>query len=117
MTARCPVADQARSRVGREDVGDGSAAEDGGADWLDGQRRGEEPLARAQDHRVDGKAVLVDQAGLDQRPGEPYPAVGEQVPFGALPLEPGDGLGQVSGGDRRLAPVGGREAMRCFLPG
>jgi hypothetical protein len=63
--------------VRREDVGDGSAAENGGAHRLESERREEEPLTRAQDGRVDEKAVLVDQAGLDQRPGEPYPAVGE----------------------------------------
>ena len=34
-TASAPVADKARSRVRREDVGDGSAAEDGGAHRLD----------------------------------------------------------------------------------
>jgi hypothetical protein len=66
-----------------EDVGDGSAAEDGGAHRVDGERREEESLARAQDDRVNDKAVLVDQAGPDQRPGEPRPAVGEQVPAGA----------------------------------
>ena len=44
---RFPVADRARSRVRREDVGDGSAAESGGAHGLDGQRCCEEPLARA----------------------------------------------------------------------
>ncbi len=60
--------------------GDGSAAEDGGAHRLDGERCEEDPLARAQDGRVDDKAVLVDQAGLDQRSGEPCPTVGEQVP-------------------------------------
>src|SRR5271168_71057 len=49
---RSPVADQARSRVRREDVGDGSAAEDGGAHRLDGERREEDPLARTQDGRV-----------------------------------------------------------------
>jgi hypothetical protein len=38
--------------VRREDVGDASAAEGGGADRLDGERREEEPLARAQDDRV-----------------------------------------------------------------
>ena len=65
--------------MGGEDVGDGSAAEDGGARRLDGERFEEEPLARAQDDRVDDKAVLVDQAGLDQRAGEPYPALSEQV--------------------------------------
>jgi hypothetical protein len=86
-----------------EDVGDGSAAEDGGAHRLDGERCGEDPLARTQDGRVDEKAVLVDQAGLDQRSGEPRPAVDEQVSVGALVLEPRDGVGQVSGGDRRLA--------------
>ena len=48
-SVRSPVPDQARSRVRREDVGDGSAAEDGGADRLDGER------------------------------GEPRPAVGEQL--------------------------------------
>ena len=68
--------------------------------------------ARTQDGRVDDKAVLVDQAGLDQRSGEPCPAVGEQVSVGALLLEPRDGFGQVSGGDRRLTPVGGRERVR-----
>ena len=94
-----------------EDVGDGSAAEDGGADPLDGERCGEDALARTQHDRVDDKAVLIDQAGLDQRSGEPHPAVGEQVSVGALLLEPRDGLGQVSGDDRRLALVGGRERV------
>src|ERR1035441_664184 len=53
---RSLVADRARSRVRREDVGDGSAAEDGGAHRLDGQRCEEDPLARAQDDRVDHQA-------------------------------------------------------------
>ena len=35
---------------------------------------------------MDDEAVLVDQAGLDQRSGEPYPAVGEQGSVGALLL-------------------------------
>jgi hypothetical protein len=68
----------ARLRVRREDVSDGSAAEGGGAHRLEGERRGEEPLTRTQDDRTDEKTVLVDQAGPDQRPGEPGPAVGEQ---------------------------------------
>lgn len=38
--------------------------------------------------------------------------VGEQVPGGALLLEPRDRLGEVSGRDRRLVPVGGRERVR-----
>ena len=114
-SVRSPVPDQARSRVRREDVGDGSAAEDGGAHRLDGERREEDPLARTQDGRVDEKAVLVDQAGLNQRSGESCPTVGEQVSVGALPLEPRDGFGQVSGGDRRLAPVGGRESENTTL--
>ena len=67
-----------------EDVGDGSAAEHGGAHRLDGERRKEDPLTRTQDGRMDEKAVLIDQAGLDQRSGEPCPAVGEQVSVGAL---------------------------------
>jgi hypothetical protein len=37
----------------REDVGDASTAEDGGAHRLDGERREEDPLARTQDDRVD----------------------------------------------------------------
>jgi hypothetical protein len=78
-SVRSPVGDRARSRVRREDVGDGSAAEDGGAHRFDGERCEEDPLARAQDDRVDEKAVLIDQAGLDQRSGEPCPALGEQV--------------------------------------
>jgi hypothetical protein len=52
--------------VRREDVGDGSAAEGGGADRLDCERRVEEPLAPAQDDRVHYKPVLVDQAGRDE---------------------------------------------------
>jgi hypothetical protein len=92
------VAGQARSRVRCKDVGDGSAAEHGRAHRLDGERRQEEPLTTAQDGRVDDKAVLVDQAGLDQRPGKPCPAVGQQVSAGALLLEPCDAFGQVSGG-------------------
>jgi hypothetical protein len=92
--------------VRREDVGDGSAAEDGGAHRLDGERRVEDPLARAQDGRVDEKAVFVDQAGLDQRSGEPCPAVGKQVSVGALLFEPRDGFGQISGGDRRNTTLG-----------
>ena len=47
----------------REDVGDGSAAEGGGAHGLDGQGHGEEPPP-AEDDRVDDEAVLVDQADL-----------------------------------------------------
>jgi hypothetical protein len=39
--------------VRREDVGDGSAAEDRGAHRLDGERREEDPLARTQDGPVD----------------------------------------------------------------
>ena len=39
------VGDRAGSPVGREDVADGSAAEGAGADRLDGERCGEEPLA------------------------------------------------------------------------
>ena len=52
LSVRSPVADQARSRVRREDVGDGSAAEDGGAHRLDGERREEDSLARTQNGRV-----------------------------------------------------------------
>jgi hypothetical protein len=59
----------------REDVGDGSAAECAGADRLDGEGCGEEPLAGAKDDGVDDKAVLIDQAGLDQRSGEPCTAL------------------------------------------
>jgi hypothetical protein len=70
-------------------VGDRSAAEDGGAHRFDRERRAEEPLARAQHDRVDDEAVLVDQAGLDQRPGEPRP-VGAEVAVWALLLEPRD---------------------------
>ncbi len=96
----------------REDVGDGSAAEGGGAHRLDGERREEDPLARIHDGRVDEEAVLVDQAGLDQRPGEPCPALGEQVSVGVFLLEPRAGFGQVSGGDCRFAPAGGRKRVR-----
>ena len=104
---RLLVSGRARSRVRGEDVGDGSAAEDRSAHRFDGERCGEDPLAHAQDDRVDDKAVLVDQTGLDKRPGEACPALGEQVSVGgALPLESPDGLDEVSGGDLRLAPVG-----------
>jgi hypothetical protein len=72
--------------VRREDVGDGSAAEGGGAHGLDGERCGEEPLAGTQDDGVDDKAILIDQAGLDQRSGEPCTALSEQVPAGLLLL-------------------------------
>src|SRR3954452_11170218 len=51
----------ARSWARGEDVGDGSAAESDSGRRLDGERRGEDPLARAQDDRMDDKAVLVDQ--------------------------------------------------------
>jgi hypothetical protein len=64
--------------VRRADVRDGSAAEDGRAHRRDGERREEEPLARAQDGRVDEKAVLVDQAGLLRASSEP-PAVIQSV--------------------------------------
>ena len=59
----------------------------------------------APDDRVDDEAVLVDQAGLDQRSGEPCSALSKQLSVCVLLLEPRDGCGQVSGGDRRLAPV------------
>jgi hypothetical protein len=52
-------------------VGDGAAAEDGGTHRFDAEWRLDEALARAQDGRVDEKAVLVDQARRDQRSGEP----------------------------------------------
>jgi len=42
--------------VRREGVGDGSAAEDGGAHRLDRERREEEPLTRPQHGRVDDTA-------------------------------------------------------------
>ena len=45
-----------RSRVRAEDVGDGSGAEGGGAHRFDGERCGDDPLARARDDRVDDKA-------------------------------------------------------------
>src|SRR6202043_1782676 len=48
---------RARSRVRREDVGDGSAAEGGGAHGLDGEGCGEQRLARTEDDRVDDDAV------------------------------------------------------------
>jgi hypothetical protein len=53
---------------------------------------------------VDDKAVLVDQAGLDERSGEAGPALGEQVSSGGALLESRHGLGEISGGDLRLAP-------------
>ena len=87
-----------------EDVGDGSAAEGRSADRLDGERCGEELLARTQDDGVDDETVLIDQAGLDQRPGEPCTALSEQVPAGVLLLEVRDRFGQVAGDDRRLGP-------------
>jgi hypothetical protein len=46
---RSLVTDRARSRVRREDVGNGSAAEGDGAHRLDGERRHEDALARAED--------------------------------------------------------------------
>ena len=76
---------------------------------LDRERRVKEPLARAQDDRMHDKAVLVDQAGRDERPREPRPALRQQVSGGALLLEPRDRFGQVAGGDCRLGPVRGRE--------
>jgi hypothetical protein len=102
--------------VRREDVSDGPAAENGGAHRLDGERCGEEPLARAQDDRVDDKALLVDQAGLDQRSGEPYAALGEQVSVGALLLEARDGFGQVSGGDPMVMQGAGERSPTGFGP-
>ncbi|HEY2657121.1 MAG TPA: hypothetical protein VGI55_15120 [Solirubrobacteraceae bacterium] len=65
--------------MGREDVGDGSAAEGGGAHGLDGEGRSEQPLACTADDRVDDEAVLVDQPGLDERSSEPDAAPREQV--------------------------------------
>ncbi len=60
------VADRARLQTRREDVSNGSAAERRGAHRLDRVRCAEEPLARAEDDRMDNKVVLVDQPGLDQ---------------------------------------------------
>ena len=53
-------------------MGDGATAEGDGAHRLDDERCEEEPLARAQNDRMDNKAVLVDQAGLDQFGAEWY---------------------------------------------
>src|SRR3954451_25387148 len=94
---RSPVADQSRSWVRREDMGDGATAEGDGLHRFDGEWCGEERFARAQDDRMDDEAVLIDQAGLDQRSGEPCPALSEQISVAALLLEPRDGFGQVSG--------------------
>jgi hypothetical protein len=74
-SVRSAVVVEARSGMRREDVGDGSAAEWGRADRLDGEGCGEEPLAGTQDDGVGDKAVLIDQAGLDQRSGEPCTAL------------------------------------------
>jgi hypothetical protein len=57
------VATASASRVCREDVGDGSAAENDGARPIDGERCEEEPLAGTENYRVDDKSVLVDQPG------------------------------------------------------
>jgi DNA-binding transcriptional MerR regulator len=78
-SVRSPVAGRARSRVRREDVGDGSAAEGGGAHGLDGEGCGEQRLAGTEDDRVDDEAVLVDQPSLDERSSEPDAALREQV--------------------------------------
>jgi hypothetical protein len=79
-SVRSPVAGRTRSRVRCEDVGDGSAAEGGGAHGLDGEGCGEQPLACTEDDRVDDESVLVDQSGLDERSSEPDAALREQVP-------------------------------------
>src|SRR5687768_7405902 len=56
MTASAPrLPIRARSRVRCEDVGDGSAAEDGGTHRFDGERCGEEQLARAQNDGMDNR--------------------------------------------------------------
>ena len=68
--------DRARLRTRDEDVTNGSAAERRDARRLDRVRCAEEPRTRAEYDRMDDKAVLVDQPGLDQRPGEPCPALG-----------------------------------------
>ena len=54
----------------------------GGLDAVVGQRCAANTLARAQDDRVDDQAVLVDQAGIHERAGEPCAALGEQVSAG-----------------------------------
>ena len=92
-----------------EDVGDGAPAEGDRVLRFEGERCSEEPLTVAQNDRVDDQEVLVDEAGLHQRSGEPHAAVGQQVAVAALLFEPRDGFGKISGGDRRLAPAGGRE--------
>ena len=103
-----PGCRSARSRVGREDVGDGSAAEGRSADRLDGERCVEEPVARAKDDRMHDEPVFVDQADRNERPREPRPALRQQVSVGALLLELRHRFGKVAGGNRRLGPVGGR---------
>ena len=62
-----------------EDVGDGSAAEGGGAHRLDGDGFGKQRLAFTEDDREDDEAVLVDQPGPDERSSEPDAALREQV--------------------------------------
>jgi hypothetical protein len=52
-----------------EDVGDGFAAQDRGADRLDGEKCGEELPARTQVYGMDDETALVDQAGLAQGSG------------------------------------------------
>src|SRR3954453_22557972 len=102
-----PVRERSRRRL--EDMGDVAAAERGGAHRLEVQRCGEQPHASAQHDWVNDEAVLVDEAGLDERSGESDAGLREQVSAGVLLLEPRDGGGQLSGRDRRLGPVGRRE--------
>ena len=69
-------------------MGDGATAEGDGFHRSDGEWCGEEPLARAQNDRMDDEAVLADQACFDQSSGEPCPALSEQISVAALLLEP-----------------------------
>ena len=101
----------------REDVGDGSAAEGRAADRLYGERHVEEPLARAQDDRMHDEAIFVDQAGRNERPREPRPALRQQVSAGALLLEPRDALGQIAGGNCRLALSADASEFEGTTPG
>jgi hypothetical protein len=69
-----------------EDVGNGSAAESR-------VRGAEQPLARTEDDRVDDEAVLVDQAGFDQRAGEAHTALSAPVELIGAAEAPNDLFG------------------------
>jgi hypothetical protein len=98
-----------------EDVRDGSAAEDSGAHRFDGERCGEDPLARAQDDRVDDKVAAPMRCAPALLTVSTTQLVeSSERPAASQPVLPSSDATYPSS-ETDILRIG--EAMRCFLSG